>query len=144
MACSMRALIGPENITRVSVPASATTKYVRNFLLRCGSASWNLLLRALTGLCNETNDPFGSMLSTRRKPNTMLSVRRNIKGMSLGLMKACPSSKGCVLKRTRMPQAVQLLNQRFVSQYRHRPVNWNVMKYEKCQRSGVNICGNRL
>ena len=51
-----------------------------------------------------------------------------MKGVSFGLMNACPNSKGCVLKRIRSAQAVHVLNQRLVSQYRHRPVNWNVMK----------------
>jgi len=65
-----------------------------------------------------------------QKPVNMLKVKKNINGISFGLMKAWPHIKGWVVKRSRIPQAVQGLNHRFVRAYKLTPVNWKSTKYE--------------
>ena len=113
---------------RANAPVSARAKEIINFLLRCGFAVWNLFVRTLAGFSSETKACSVDTASAMRKPHKTLNVRKNMKGVSFGLMNACPSSKGCVLKRRRSAQAVQVLNQRLASQYRHTPVNRKVMK----------------
>src|SRR5215211_2650757 len=128
MTCPNRESTCPENTTRTKTLAANTARKIKNFLRPCGSLLWSFSFRFLAGVSNETYDSFAAALSTIRKPNRTLRVRKNMKGVSLGLMKACPLSRGCVLKRIRIPQAVQMLNQRLVREYMHKPVKSRLMK----------------
>ena len=48
-------------------------------------------------------------------PKIRASRKKERKGMSLGLMKACPQKSGCVAKRTVAPMAAVWLSQRLAS-----------------------------
>ena len=118
-----------ENTISANATTDASVRDVRNLIFRRGFALSNFSLMLSTGRSSDTYDSSTETASAIRNPHSTLNAKKNMKGMSLGLMNACPSKTGCVLKRSRIPQAVHKLNQRLVSQYRHNPVSWKVMKY---------------